>query len=99
MEKKNKGFGGIPWPWNLILSIVFVVGAGFFIGYLWSFLIALGVSAWQKSRNPGMPNGGYCLEKTRKQLSSLGIAVLVLILGACCVLYTWIELQEGTDGW
>lgn len=99
MEKKNKGWSGIPWPWSLILAIVFVVGAGYFIGYLWSFLIALGFSAWQRSQNPGMPKGGYCLEKTRKQLSSLGIAVIVLFLGACCAIYMWVELQEGTDTW
>ena len=78
MEKKNQGFSGIPWPWNLILSIVFVVGAGYFLGYLWSFLIVTALGAWQRSRNPGMPAGGYCLEKTRKRLSSLGIAAVVL---------------------
>ena len=99
MEKKTKGFRGIPWPWSLILAIVFVVGAGYFIGYLWSFLIALGFSAWQRKNNPDMPQGGYCLEKTRKQLSSLGIAAIVLILGAFCLIYMWIMFQEGTDGW
>lgn len=99
MEKKNKSRGGISWPWNLILSIVFVVGAGYFIGYLWSFLIALGVSAWQKSRNPGMPKGGYCLEKTRKQLSSLGIAVLFLFFAFCGGVYVWTMFEEDRSFW
>lgn len=99
METKNKGSGGIPWPWNLLLAIVFVAGAGYFIGYLWSFLIALGFSAWQKKQNPGMPRGGYCLEKTRKRLSSLGLAAIVLLLGFCCCVYVWMELEEGTAGW
>ena len=99
MENKKNGSGGIPWPWNLLLAILFVVAAGYFIGYLWSFLIALGFSAWQKSRSPGMPHGGYCLEKTRKRLSSLGLAVLLLFFGFCCGVYVWIELQEGTAYW
>jgi hypothetical protein len=99
LEEKKKGFSGIPWPWNLILSIVFVAGAGFFIGYLWSFLIAMGASAWMKSRNPGMPSGGYCLEKTRKQLSSLGIAVLILFFAFCAAVYTWMMLEEDRTAW
>lgn len=99
MKSKNKGPGGIPWPWNLILSIVFVAGAGYFIGYLWSFLIALGVSAWQRSRNPGMPKGGYCLEKTRKQLSSLGIAVLFLFFAFCAGVYLWTMFEEDRSAW
>ena len=42
MEQKKKSRHRIPWPWGLILAIVFVVGAGYFIGYLWSFLLAVG---------------------------------------------------------
>ncbi len=99
MEKKNQGFSGIPWPWNLILSIVFVVGAGYFIGYLWSFLIVTALGAWQRSRNPGMPAGGYCLEKTRKRLSYLGIAAVVLFFGFCACVYAWIMFQEDRTAW
>lgn len=99
MEQKKKGVGGIPWPWSLILAVVFVVVAGYFIGYLWSFLLALAFSVWQKSQNPGMPQGGYCLEKTRKRLSSLGVAVIVLFLGFCAVVYTWMMLQEDKSAW
>lgn len=99
MEKKGKGSGGIPWPWSLILAIVFVIGAGYFIGYLWSFLIALGFSAWQKSRSPGMPKGGYCLEKTRKQLSSLGIAAIILLFTFCGAVYIWTMFEEDRSAW
>ena len=98
MEQKKKGFR-IPWPWSLILAIVFVVGAGYFIGYLWSFLLALGFSAWQRRNNPDMPEGGYCLEKTRKRLPSLGIAVIALFLGFCVAVYIWMTLQEDRSYW
>jgi hypothetical protein len=98
LEQKKKGFR-IPWPWSLILAIVFVVGAGYFIGYLWSFLLALGFSAWQRRNNPDMPEGGYCLEKTRKRLSSLGIAVIALFLGFCVAVYIWMTLQEDRSYW
>lgn len=99
MEQKKKGRRIIPWPWSLILAIVFVVGAGYFIGYLWSFLLALGFFAWQRKNNPDMPEGGYCLEKTRKRLASLGLAVIVLALGFCVAVYIFMMLKEDTNTW
>lgn len=99
MEQKKKGRRIIPWPWSLILAIVFVVGAGYFIGYLWSFLLAFGFFAWQRKNNPDMPEGGYCLEKTRKRLASLGLAVLVLALGFCVAVYIFMLLKEDTSTW
>lgn len=99
MEQKKKGRRIIPWPWSLILAIVFVVGAGYFIGYLWSFLLALGFFAWQRRNNPDMPEGGYCLEKTRKRLASLGLAVIVLALGFCVSVYIFMMLKEDTSTW
>ena len=99
MEQKKKGRRIIPWPWSLILAIVFVVGAGYFIGYLWSFLLAFGFFAWQRKNNPDMPEGGYCLEKTRKRLASLGLAVIVLALGFCVAVYIFMMLKEDTSTW
>lgn len=99
MEQKKKSRRIIPWPWSLIIAIVFVLGAGYFIGYLWSFLLALGFSAWQRKNNPDMPEGGYCLEKTRKRLASLGLAAVVLILGFCGGVYTWMMLGEDRSTW
>lgn len=99
MEQKKKSRHRIPWPWSLILAIVFVVGAGYFIGYLWSFLLAFGFFAWQRKNNPDMPEGGYCLEKTRKRLASLGLAVIVLALGFCIAVYIFMMLKEDTSTW
>lgn len=99
MEQKKKSRHRIPWPWGLILAIVFVVGAGYFIGYLWSFLLAFGFFAWQRKNNPDMPEGGYCLEKTRKRLASLGLAVIVLALGFCVAVYIFMMLKEDTSTW
>lgn len=99
MEQKKKSRHRIPWPWSLILAIVFVVGAGYFIGYLWSFLLAFGFFAWQRKNNPDMPEGGYCLEKTRKRLASLGLAVIVLALGFCVAVYIFMMLKEDTSTW
>ena len=99
MEQKKKSRHRIPWPWSLILAIVFVVGAGYFIGYLWSFLLAFGFFAWQRKNKPDMPEGGYCLEKTRKRLASLGLAVIVLALGFCIAVYIFMMLKEDTSTW
>lgn len=46
-----------------------------------------------------MPEGGYCLEKTRKRLASLGLAVIVLALGFCVAVYIFMMLKEDTSTW
>lgn len=96
-EKKKRRF--LKWPWTLILYLVFVIGVGYFIGYLWSFLAATAFSAWMRKQNPDMPEDGYCMEKTRKRLASLGIAILLLFFGVCLCVYGMVLVQSDKSGW
>lgn len=85
MDQGSKGGFRLKWPWNWVVCGVFVVGAGYFIGYLWSALLAALFLWWQKKRHPGeTPQGGYCLDRTRKRLARLLWSVLYLLLAAGC---------------
>lgn len=84
MDRGNGRFR-LKWPWNWVVCGVFVVGAGYFIGYLWSALLAALFLWWQRKRHPGeTPQGGYCLDRTRKRLARLLWSLLYLLLAAGC---------------
>ncbi|MEY8339100.1 hypothetical protein AALB16_13970 [Lachnospiraceae bacterium 62-35] len=99
MNEQKSGRGIIPWPWNLAVCVVIVLGTGYWIGYLFSALLGAAFLAWQRKLQPGMPEGGYCLEKTRKRISYLGLAVLLLFLGICVSVYGWMESQTDRASW
>lgn len=85
MDQGNKGGFRLKWPWNWVVCGVFVAGAGYFIGYLWSALLAALFLWWQKKRHPdAVPQGGYCLDRTRKRLARLLWSLLYLLLAAGC---------------
>ena len=85
MNQGNKKGFQLKWPWNWIVCGIFVVGAGYFIGYLWSVLLAALFLWWQKKRRPDeVPQGGYCLDRTRKRLARLLWSLLYLLLAAGC---------------
>lgn len=86
---------GAGWRWALILGIVAVLAAGYFIGYLWSALLIAAMVSFYKKRHPGMPAGGYCLAQTRKRLSQLVWALLLLAVGAALGVFHWSLSRAG----
>lgn len=99
MEQGEKG-PFLKWPWNWIVCGVFVAAAGYFIGYLWSGLLAALFLWVQKKRHPGAaPQGGYCLDRTRKRLGRLLWSLLYLLLAAGCGVVFFVSLQEDRAGW
>lgn len=85
MDQGSKGGFHLKWPWNWVVCGVFVAAAGYFIGYLWSALLAALFLWWQKKRHPdAIPQGGYCLDRTRKRLGRLLWSILYLLLAAGC---------------
>ena len=80
----DRGKGGfrLKWPWNWVVCGVFVAAAWHFIG-IFSLLLAALFLWWQKKRHPdAVPQGGYCLDRTRKRLARLLWSVLYLFLAA-----------------
>lgn len=50
-------------------------------------------------KNPQMRKSSYCLDKTRKKLLSLWLAVLFLFFGTACAIYGWTLLLEDKSAW
>ena len=98
MDEQKKFY--LKWPWNWVVCGVFVVGAGYFIGYLWSALLAALFLWLQKKRHPGeVPQGGYCLDRTRKRLARLVWSALYLFLAAGCGVVFFMGLGEDKSAW
>lgn len=100
MDQGSKGGFHLKWPWNWVVCGVFVVAAGYFIGYLWSALLAALFLWWQKKRHPDeTPQGGYCLDRTRKRLARLLWSFLYLLLAAGCGVVFFMGLGEDKAAW
>lgn len=83
MERGSGGFR-LKWPWNWVACAIFVAAAWWFIG-IFSLLLAALFSWWQKKRRPdAAPQGGWCLDRTRKRLARLLWSLLYFLLAAGC---------------
>ena len=100
MAQGGNGKFQLKWPWNWLVCGIFVVGAGWFIGYLWSALLAAAFLWWQKKQHPDqVPQGGYCLDRTRKRLARLLWALLYLLIGLAGGVCFYMQMQEDRGGW
>jgi len=100
MDSENKRGFSLKWPWNWVACGVFIVAAGYFIGYLWSALLAALFLWWQKKQHPNtVPQGGYCLDRTRKRLARLVWALLYLVIALGCGAVFFMQLQEDRSAW
>lgn len=100
MDQGSKGGFRLKWPWNWVVCGVFVGVAGYFIGYLWSVLLAALFLWWQKKRHPGaVPQGGYCLDRTRKRLARLFWSLLYLLFAAAGGVCFYMQMQEDRAQW
>lgn len=100
MESGNKRGFHLKWPWNWIVCGIFVAAAGYFIGYLWSALFAA-LFLWinRKFSPDAVPEGGYCLDRTRKRLARLVWALLYLAVAFCCGVVFFVQVQEDRSAW
>jgi len=100
MDSGSKRGFQLKWPWNWVACGVFVTVAGYFIGYLWSVLLAALFLWWQKKRHPdAVPQGGYCLDRTRKRLARLLWSLLYLVIALGCGVAVYTQLQEERSAW
>ncbi|USF27219.1 hypothetical protein N510_002165 [Firmicutes bacterium ASF500] len=96
MDRGNGGFR-LKWPWNWVVCGVFVVAAWYLIG-IFSLLLAALFLWWQKKRHPdAVPQGGYCLDRTRKRLARLVWSLFYLLLAGACGVVFFVGLGEEKD--
>lgn len=77
MEEKKKG-GFLRWPWNVVVYVLLAV-----VFRLFSIPIILFLIWLQGKNNPHGAAEGYCLSRTRKRLTGLLWALLLLFLSVC----------------
>ena len=69
----------LKWPINVIVYILLVV-----LLRIFAIPVILLIMWWNKKQQPDGPEGGYCLDRTRKRLGRLLWSVLYLLLAAGC---------------
>lgn len=99
MDQGEKGRFELKWPWNWLVCGVLIVAAWQFLG-IFSLLLAALFSWWQKKRHPqAVPQGGYCLDRTRKRLARLLWALFYLLFSASGGVVLYMQLQEDRSLW
>ncbi|MCI9156464.1 MAG: hypothetical protein HFF44_05900 [Lawsonibacter sp.] len=96
MDQGKKKFQ-LNWPWNWLLYAVAFVIAGRFIGYLWAALALVACGAARKAKSA--PEGGYCLDRTRKRLARLLWSLLYLLFSAGGGVCFYVQMQEDRALW
>ncbi len=99
MLSGNKRTFQLKWPWTWVVYGLFILGTWWFLGIFSILLVALFLW-WQKKRHPGaVPQGGYCLDRTRKRLARLVWALLYLLIALGCGMVFFTQMQEDRSDW
>lgn len=92
MKEKKGGF--LCWPWNVVVYVaLFAVLRLFAIPVI---LILMGV---QRKNNPNGVEEGYCLSRTRKRITWLIWALLVLVIAAALGAVFFVGLGQDRTYW
>ena len=94
MKEKKGGF--LRWPWNVAVYIALLA-----VFRLFAVPIILILMAVQRKNNPHGVEEGYCLSRTRKRITWLLWALLVLFLSAAMlclflVIHSIVLLRKNT---
>ncbi len=99
MDSGDKRTVHLKWPWNWVVCGLFILGTWWFLGIFSILLVALFLW-WQKKRNPNAaPQGGFCLDRTRKRLARLVWSLLYLVIALGCGVVFFTQIQEDRSAW
>lgn len=93
MKEKKKG-SFLRWPWNVIIYILLAV-----VFRIFAIPIILFLIWYQQKNNPHGVAEGYCLSRTRKRLSWLLWALLLLLLSVCLAVYFVGSMKSDRSAW
>lgn len=92
MDEKKKFY--LKWPFNLIVYILLVV-----LLRVFAIPVIMLIMWWNKKQQPEGPEGGYCLDRTRKGLAKLFWALLYLFFGFAGGVCFYMQMQEDRALW
>ena len=93
MEKKKK-MNFLRWPWNVVIYVLLAV-----VFRIFSIPIILFLVWYQQKKNPHGIAEGYCLSRTRKNLSWLLWSFLLLFLSVCLAVYFLDGMKTDRGQW
>ncbi len=98
-EKRERKGPFLKWPWNIVAYVAAAVVLSFLIGIVCSILVVVLYARHQRKKYPGMPDGGYCLARTRGSLKFLpwGLGCGALGVGMLWVVWYDYTHQMGLD--
>lgn len=94
MEKKKQFY--LKWPWDWVVYVLLVI-----VLRIFAIPFILLLMYWNKKHRPAVPEEGYCIQQTRRQISQLGVALLILLVAlggggafAVTLLDTPVDLED-----
>lgn len=99
-EKKDRG-PLLKWPWNILAYILLGIVLSILLSPLFGIPLTVLFVKYQKKKHPGMPEGGYCLARSRGFLKYLPWGLGFGALGGMMLWVIWygykhqLMLQEG----
>ena len=92
-SKENKG-GFLRWPWNAVVYVLLAVTLR-----LLAIPVILVLMGLQRKNNPHGQSEGFCLSRTRKRLTWLIWALLVLAAGGALLYMLPVGLRQDRTYW
>jgi len=99
MDSENKRNFQLKWPWNWVICGLFILGAWSFLGIFGVGLVTLFFHVQKKRHPDAVPQGGYCLDRTRKQIARLGWSLFYLTVAFTCGAVFVMQLREDRCAW
>lgn len=96
-SEKTSGGSFLKWPWNIVAYVLVAAVLGLFISYPLSILLVWLYARHQRKKHPGMPEGGYCLARTRGWLKWLPWGLGAAALGGGVLWAVWYDQQNQME--
>lgn len=84
----------LKWPWNVLVYVLLAL-----VLNILSIPVILALNAWNKKQQPDGPEEGYCLQRTRRRLSCLLWALLLLFLAVVFLGVFFYQLPMEKSDW
>ncbi len=89
----------LKWPWNIVAYVLAAVVLSVLLSPLFGIPLVILFARHQRKKHPGMPEGGYCLARTRGSLKFLLWGLASGTLGGGMLWVVWYDYthQMGLD--
>src|SRR5699024_4150677 len=77
-SKESKRQFYLKWPWDWVVYVLLVILLRIFaIPFIYLIM------RWNKKHRPDVPEEGFCVQQTRRQISKLWMSLVFLLVALC----------------